>query len=100
MIDQEQTVTRQGHRHLKPKAKYSPPEECKVELFAEIKKSSEYYHQGLDQNGKPRIFRVDDIGAGFLCFRLNSNRYSNHDLAFYVKDVKGNLIPLAGGMSK
>ena len=96
----EQTTTDQDHRYLKPKSSYSSPEECAVELFARIKKSSEYYHQGLDQNNKPLIFKIDSIRPGFLCFRLNSNNYSSHDLAFYAKDTKGNLIPLTGGMSK
>lgn len=102
MIDQEQTETTTGqdHRYLKPKAPYLPPEEHEIELFARIKKSSEYFHQGLDQSGKSCIFKMDSIRPGFLCFRLNSNNYSSHDLAFYVKDTKGNLIPLTGGINK
>ena len=100
MREQEQTTTIQDHRYLKPKATYTPPEECEVKLFARLKKSSEYYHQGLDQNGKSCIFKIEAIRPGVLCFRLNSNNYSSHDLAFYVKDMKGNLIPLTGGTSK
>ncbi|HIP38974.1 MAG TPA: hypothetical protein EYG88_06300 [Desulfocapsa sulfexigens] len=100
MRDQKQATTIQDHSYLKPKGKYRAPEERKVELFARIKKSSEYYHQGLDQSGKPSTFKIDGIRHGFLSFRLNSNNYSCHDLAFYVKDVKGQLIPLAGGMKK
>jgi hypothetical protein len=100
MRNQEQTTTSQGHSYLKPKAKYRVPEERKVELFASIKKSSEYYHQGLNQDNNPLIFRIDGILHGNLSFRLNSNNYSCHDLTFYVKDAKGQLIPLAGGMKK
>lgn len=100
MKEQKQTSTDQDRRYLKPKAPYTPPAECEVQLFARIKKSSEYYHQGLDQNNKPLIFKIDSIRPGFLCFRLNSNNYSSHDLTFYVKDTKGNFIPLTGGMSK
>ena len=97
MKKQEQGSTAQDHRYLKPKTPYSPPEECAVELYARIKKSSEYYHQGLDENNNPCIFKIDSIRPGFFCFRLNSNNYSSHDLAFYVKDTKSNLIPLTGG---
>ena len=100
MIDQEQP-TRQDHNYLKPKPKkpvFIPvPQDRAVELFAEIKKTSEYYHQGLNQDGKPCIFKIDGISHGFLSFRLNSNNYSCHDLTFYVKDTEDNLIPLAGG---
>ena len=102
MTDQEErTTTRQDHRYLKPKSKnpiFAPvPQNRKVELFAKIKKSSEYYHQGLNQDGKPCIFKIDSISHGFLSFRLNSNNYSCHDFTFYVKDTEDNLIPLAGG---
>ena len=100
MTKQERTITVQDHRYLKPKAPYTPPEECGVELFATIKKSSEYYHQGLDQNNKPHIFKIESIRPGFLCFRLNSNNYASDDLIFYIKDVKGKLIPLSGGTGK
>jgi hypothetical protein len=100
MREQKEIISNQDHNYLKPKAPYAPPEERKVELFATIKKSSEYYHQGLDQNNKPLIFKIESICPGFLCFRLNFNNYSSNDLAFYVKDTKGNLIPLAGGMSR
>ena len=100
MTKQEQTITVQDHSYLKPKAPYTSPEEREVELFAKIKKSSEYYHQGLDQNNKPHVFKIESIREGFLCFRLNSNNYASHDLAFYVKDAKGQLIPLPGGSGK
>ena len=85
MREQEQSTTIQDHNYLKPKAQYSPPEEREVELFARIRKSSAYYHQGLDQNNKPLIFRIDSIRLGNLSFRLYSNNYSSYDLAFYVK---------------
>jgi len=93
----EQTITDQDHRYLKPKTPNTPPEERTVELFARLRKSSEYYHQGLGQNNKPRIFKIEAVRPGFLCFRSNSNNYASHDLAFYVKDTRGNLIPLTGG---
>ncbi len=98
--EQKQAATIQDQRYLKPKSQYRVPEEREVELFARIRKSSEYYHQGLDKNNKPRIFKIEAIRPGFLCFRLNSNNYSSHDLAFYVRDVKDNLVPLAGGISR
>ena len=99
MIDQEQTPTEQDPEYLKPKTKspFKIPEEREVALFARIKKSSEYYHQGLDPDGKPTIFKIDGIRHGFLSFRLNCNNYSCHDLSFFVKDAKGKLIPLTGG---
>ena len=100
MSDQKAITTSQDHRYLKPKAQYSPPEQRKVELFARIRKSSEYYNQGLDRNNTPCIFKIEAIRTGFLCFRLNSNNYSCHDLAFYAKDTKGKLIPLTGGVGK
>jgi len=103
MIEQkESTTTSHDHRYLKPKTKnpFKAPGERPAELFASIKKSSEYHHQGLDLHGNPLIYRVESIRHGVLCFRLNSNSYSTHDLAFYVKDTKGNLILLAGGVSR
>ncbi len=96
MLDQERTTTKPDHRPKSNKP-IPTPQSREVELFAKIKKTSEYYHQGLDQNGKPCIFKIDAIRHGFLSFRLNSNNYSCHDLTFYVKDMEGNLIPLAGG---
>ena len=100
MLNHERTTTKADHKYLRPKAPYTSPEECAIELYARIKKSSEYYHQGLNQSGKPCIFKIDSIRPGFLCFRLNSNNYSSHDLVFYVKDTEGNLIPLSGGINK
>ena len=97
MINQEQILTSQDHRYLNPKATYTAPEEREAELFVRIKKSSEDYHQGLDPDGKPCIFKIDNIRHGFLSFRLNSNNYSCHDLSFFVKDAKTKLIPLTGG---
>ncbi len=94
--DHEQ-ATPQNHGYLKPKSSYAPPTQTKVELFARIKKSSQYYHQGLDHNGTPLVFKVEGIRQGFLCFRLNDNNYSSRDLAFYVRDAGGDLIALSGG---
>lgn len=91
-------ATLRHHNYLKPKGSYSPPAQTEVQLFARIKKSSQYYHQGLDHNGTPRIFKVEGIRQGFLCFRLGDNNYSTRDLAFYVRDAQGDLIPLSGGM--
>ena len=87
----------QCHNYLKPKKPYSPSPETEVQLFARIKKSSPYYHQGLNHNGTPQLFKVEGIRLGLLCFRLNDNNYSSHDLAFYVRDARGDFIPLAGG---
>lgn len=86
------------HTSLKPKRAYTPPEETVVSLFARIKRYFTYYHQGLDHNGIPQLCKVEAIRRGFPGFRLNDNSYSSHDLAFYVSDVQGHLIPLAGGM--
>lgn len=94
---EHEQATPPSHNYLKPKGLYSPSRQAKVELFARIKKSSQYYHQGLDHDGTPLIFKVESIRQGFLCFRLNDNNYSSHDLAFYVRDAGGDLIPLSGG---
>ncbi len=93
----EQSITDQDHKYLKPKAIYTPLKERKVELFAKIKRTSKYYYQGLDQNGKPRAFKIDAIQYGSHSFRMNSNNYRSQDLTFWVKGVEDNLIPLAGG---
>lgn len=96
--DHSDPATPRHHHYLKPKGSYTPPVQTKVQLFARIKKSSEYYHQGLDRNGTPLMFKVEAIRQGFLCFRLGDNSYSSHDLAFYVRDTNGEFIPLAGGV--
>ena len=98
MRKQEQTTTIQDHRYLKPKAPYTPLEECKVELFAKIKRTSKYYYQGLDEHKTPRAFRIDAIQeCDTHHIRMNNNNYRCRDLSFWVKSVEGDLIPLAGG---
>ena len=44
MLNHERTTTKADHKYLRPKAPYTSPEECAIELYARIKKSSEYYH--------------------------------------------------------
>jgi hypothetical protein len=73
------------------------PEEREVELFAEIRRSSKYYYQGLDSARQPRIFRIEAIRHGSHPFRLNNNNYRSQDLAFFVKDLHGQLVPLTEG---
>jgi hypothetical protein len=76
---------------------HDTPEEREVELFAEIKRSPKYYYQGLDSAGQSRIFRIEAIRHGTHPFRLNNNNYRSQDLAFFVKDVHGQLVPLTEG---
>ena len=84
---------------LHAKAAIAPdiPEEREVELFAKIRRSSKYYHQGLDSAKQPRIFRVEAIRHGTHPFRMNNNNYRGRDLAFFVKDLHGRLVPLTRG---
>ncbi|MCL7489835.1 MAG: hypothetical protein M8357_16845 [Desulfobulbaceae bacterium] len=72
-------------------------EEREVELFAEIRRSSKYYYQGLDSARQPRIFRIEAIRHGTHPFRLNNNNYRSQDLTFFVKDLYGRLVPLSEG---
>ncbi len=99
MIDQEEVTTiKQGVKFNIAAPDLIPvPENRGVELFAKIKRTSKYYYQGLDQNGKPRAFKIDAIQYGSHSFRMNSNNYRSQDLTFWVKGVEDNLIPLAGG---
>lgn len=76
---------------------HDTPEEREVELFAEIRRSSKYYYQGLDSARQPRIFRIEAIRHGSHPFRLNNNNYRSRDLAFFVKDLRGHLVPLSEG---
>ncbi len=97
MTDQEKTAIKQGGRFKIPAPDLVPvPENRKVELFAKIKRTSKYYYQGLGQDGKPIAFKIDAIQYGSHAIRMNSNNYRCQDLTFWVKDVEGNLIPLAG----
>ncbi len=80
--------------YLRKKEQYQEPPTCKAELYASIKKSSKYYHQGLDTNGKPIIFLVKSIQYGSYSFRFNHNNYRSLDLFFYVKDVEGQFLKL------
>ncbi len=80
--------------YLQKKAQYQEPPTCKAELYASIKKSSKYYHQGLDNNGAPINFPVQSISYGSYSFRLNHNNYRSRDLFFYVKDVDGQFLKL------
>ena len=56
-----------------------------IELYAQIKRSSKYYYQGLDIDNEPIIFQVDEVRNGSHPFRLNSNNYRAEDLVFYLK---------------
>lgn len=98
MIDQEKTDTRQGVKFKLAHPDFVPiSKNREVELFAKIKRTSKYYYQGLDQNNKPVAFKIEAIQHGSHSFRINSNNYRCQDLAFYVKDSKGKLLPLVGG---
>jgi hypothetical protein len=77
----------------------SSPTKCEVELFATIRPASKYYYQGLDENKKPRAFKIEAIQqCDTHHIRMNNNNYRCQDLTFLVKGVEGDLIPLAGGM--
>lgn len=66
-----------------------------MELYATIKKSSKYAHQGReDYNGKLIVFPVREIQDGDYAFRMGGNQYRREDLNFYVKSPRGNLIKL------
>ncbi len=61
-------------------------------LWAMIKKSSKYYHQGLTDptNGKskPRVFQITSIiieQCDGYDFRMNGNQYRREDLVLYIK---------------
>ena len=65
MIDQEQTTTKQGVKYKIANPDLVPiPKNREVELFAKIKRTSKYYHQGLGQNNKPIAFKIEAIQYG------------------------------------
>ena len=66
----------------------------KVHLYARIKRTSEYYHQGLDEDNKPLLFLVERISNDGYAFRLNCNNYRREDLVFFVKTPAGSFIRL------
>ena len=66
-----------------------------MNLYATIKKSSKYAHQGREEyTGKLILFPVHEIQDSAYAFRLNSNQYRREDLNFYVKAPSGKLIKL------
>ncbi len=80
---------------LEPIPRVLPP----FAIYATIKKSSKYYHQGLSDptNGKskPRAFEITSINAipdsdGYD-YRLNNNQYRREDLQLWVKLPDGKL---------
>ncbi len=80
---------------LEPIPRVRPP----FALYATIKKSSKYYHQGLSDptNGKskPRAFEITSINSMPDCdgydYRLNNNQYRREDLQLWVKLPDGKL---------
>jgi len=68
-----------------------------MELYATIRKTSKYAHQGTETGtGKPILFPVretQDDCCGYL-FLLNSNQYRQKDLHFWVKTPGGKLVKL------
>ena len=67
-----------------------------MELYATIRETSKYAHQGTGATGKPILFpirAIQDDCCGYL-FRLNSNQYRQKDLYFWVKTPGGQLVPL------
>ena len=66
-----------------------------MNLYATIKKSSKYAHQGRSEaDGKLILFPVQEIQNGSYAFRMNGNQYRREDLNFYVKSPRGELIKL------
>lgn len=100
MRNQKERTTTHDPRYLLPKSTcFTPAAKCKVELFATIRPTSKYYYQGLDENNKPRAFKIEAIQqCDTHPIRMNNNNYRCQDLTFLVKGVEGDLIPLAGGM--
>lgn len=69
-----------------------------MELYATIKKTSEYAHQGHNpENGQAILFPVESIQDDHYAFRLNCNQYRREDLTFWVKTPRGRLVRLNGG---
>ncbi len=99
MQERERTeTTRPGTNpqgpYLRKKTKFKELPSRKAELFARIKRTSKYYFQGLDDNGKQITFPVESIQQGLYTFRLNHNNYQLQDLTFYVKDGEGRFLKL------
>jgi len=68
-----------------------------MELYATIRKTSKYAHQGTEgSTGKTILFpirAIQDDCCGYL-FRLNSNQYRQSDLHFWVKTPGGKPVKL------
>ena len=70
------------------------PETSALVLFALIRASSKYAHQGR-YTGKSVAMRVTFLEDGEYAFHLeNGNRYRREDLTFYVRNLDGQLIKL------
>jgi len=72
----------------------TPSAASTVHLYARIKRTSEYYHQGLDEDNKPLLFPVEQVQNDYYAFRLNCNNYRQDDLVFFVKTPAGHFIQL------
>lgn len=103
MRERERTIqirkeTNHTYCYLRPKSPApawdTPEPGCEVELFARIKKTSKYYHQGLDDTGKAVVHKIEQMRNGSHPFRLNGNNYRGEDLTFYVKSLPGKMIKL------
>jgi hypothetical protein len=81
--------------NLEPIPRARPP----YKLFATIKRSSKYYHQGLsdptDSKSKPVAFEVFAINAIPDCdgydYRFNSNQYRREDIDLWIQLPGGKL---------
>ena len=84
---------------MNPTTETAPSAESAAEgkslvLFALIRASSKYAHQGRD-TGKSVAMRVTFLEDGEYAFHLeNGNRYRREDLTFYVRNLDGQLIKL------
>jgi len=68
-----------------------------MELYATIKRTSKYAHQGRSEvDGKTILFPVREIQNSSYPFRMGGNQYRREDLNFYVKTPDGELIKLNG----
>ena len=66
-----------------------------MELYATIKRTSKYAHQGRSEvDGKLILFPVQEIQNGSYAFRMGGNQYRREDLNFYVKAPCGELVKL------
>jgi len=66
-----------------------------MELYAKIKRTSKYAHQGRrESDGGEILFVVRAIQDDGYAFRMGGNQYRREDLTFYVRAPGGELAKL------